>query len=654
MNWITNSIINCLMRKTNMLLWATSFVCVALVSGCAKVNTGDPTEENVPSENIVVLQATANENDTKAELALDGGAFSWNTTDRIAVATSAGYKASTSEAVVSGADASFSVDLGGATLNTNAFALYPHTLVMNAAGTASLEDCDISHDGDGDVLVVHLPATYAIDDVTSPKVPCPMIASNVAEGTMLFKQLCTILCVKVNSVPSSAKSLVFDFNGKKVSGRFEIAANPTPGTSSIVADDNDSFDTITVTGLNNADWTDGLIINLPIPTGVASTNEFTTVKVTAKNSSSETVLEMTRPIKVGENWVPARATRRKIVASLPAFSVGNSKRVHIAKSNLQLSRPDMLQTWAYYQAQGLLTWSFMPKSWSRETDTDIEVDYANKTAVRSFSWGTSGHNFNAGKDPEEYVYGTYYQPWNTPDGDENINDEVRLGSDFGPKGTNLNLTGTFAYGDWGRKICGEDDTALDDHSGYGFSKDWRLLTGPEAQFLFGKVRKPNDKYTDPGDAEPGDGGIYTKRFHNWGFGYINTDAEDEADRVSGLIILPDYFVDPSGIFVKANRDATTSTTANRFTEDQWALMEAAGAAFLPSSIRILRKQNNETGVQCGLGIFAWTSTGRGEGNTTHASFINVSGNYNNAKLYPYDETANRRNGLPVRLIRDLN
>lgn len=651
MNRITNSIINCRMRKTNMLLWATSFVCVAIFSGCAKVNIDDPIEENVPSENIVVLQATANENDTKAELALADGAFSWNTTDRIAVATSAGYKASTGAAVVSGANASFSVDLDDATLNTNAFALYPHTLVMNAAGTAPLEDCDKNHDGYDDNLVVYLPDTYTIGDVTSPKVPCPMIARNVAEGTMEFKQLCAILCVKVNSVPSSAKSLVFDFNGKKVSGRFEIAANPTPGTSSIVADDNDSFDTITITGLDNKDWIDGLIINLPIPTGVASTNVFTTVKVTAKNSLSETVLEMTRPIKVGENWVPARATRRKIVASLPAFSVSDDVRVHIAKSNLQLTRPDTDKTWAYYQAQGLLTWSFMPKSWSRETDTDIEVDYANKTAVRSFSWGTSGHNFNA-TTPNSY--GAYYQPWNTADGDESKNKEARLGSDFGPKGTNLNLTGTFAYGDWGRKICGEDDTALDDHSGYGFSKDWRLLTGPEAQFLFGKVRKPNDNYSDPGDAEPGDGGIYTKRFHNWGFGYINTDAEDEADRVRGLIILPDYFVDPSGIFVKANRNATTSTTANRFTKDQWALMEAAGAAFLPVSIRILRKQNNTTGVQCGSGIYAWTSTGRGEGNTTHASFIDVSGNYDNAKLYPYDETANRRNGLPVRLIRDLN
>lgn len=645
MNWITNSIINCRMRKTNMLLWATSFVCVAIFSGCTKVNTDDSIEENVPSENIVVLQATANENDTKAELALDGGAFSWNTTDRIAVATSAGYKASTSEAVVSGENASFSVDLGDATLNTNAFALYPHTLVMNAAGTASLEDCNPSHDGDGDVLVVHLPATYAIGDVTSPKVPCPMIARNVAEGTMEFKQLCAMLCIKVNSVPASAKSLVFDFNGKKVSGRFEIAANPTPGTSSIVADDNDSFDTIIVTGLDNKGWTDGLIINFPIPTGVASTNEFTTVKVTAKNSSSETVLEMTRPIKVGANWVPARATRRKIVASLPAFSVSDSKRVHIAKSNLQLSRPDMDKTWAEYQALDELTWSFLPEAWSRETDIDMEVDYVNKSVIRCFSWGATGHNFNAGKAPEEYVYGTYYQPWNTPDGDEIKSASARKGSDFGPIGTSTTLTEDFALGDWGKKIC-EGGKTLDD--GYGASSQWRLFTGAESLYLFGKTSSPTwdgTTVTSSGDAEEGTV-CYERRHNLWTICKVNS--------VIGLLFVPDHFVNPTTVSVKwasfypQGKDAGATISA-----EDWALMEAAGAAFLPSSTRVLRK-NAASGLAPDYFFGYWTSTGSTT-QKTHAVGLSAGGQISGPiKVDPATASCNRRNGLAVRLVRDLN
>lgn len=634
MNWITNSIINCRMRKTNMLLWATSFVCVAIFSGCTKVNTDDSIEENVPSENIVVLQATANENDTKAELALDGGAFSWNTTDRIAVATSAGYKASTSEAVVSGADASFSVDLGGATLNTNAFALYPHTLVMNAAGTVPLEDCDKDHDGNDDNLVVYLPDTYTIGDVTSPKVPCPMIARNVAEGTMEFKQLCAMLCIKVNSVPKSAKSLVFDFNGKKVSGRFEIAANPTPGTSSIVADDNDSFDTIIVTGLDNKGWTDGLIINLPIPTGVASTNEFTTVKVTAKNSSSETVLEMTRPIKVGANWVPARATRRKIVASLPAFSVGDSKRVHIAKSNLKLHRPETEtgKSWEVSWAAGKCTWEFMENAWSILGIAEISIDNINEIDVCHPSWGASGYNFNSGiEEEEDYIYGKYYLPWGTISG---------VHTDFGPKDGPegpKSLTGDFAYGDWGVYACALQGS-LDD--GYGAFSTWRLPTKEEAFFLFGMTANDTDA-TEESDTR------YSKRLHNWGFGRVNG--------VNGIIFVPDYFVDPTGIFYKTNAKIWPggySADRNVFESAQWALMEAAGAAFFPQGG--LRQSSNDGHHRIiktsGAGYDYWTSS------STHATVGNMMRFYpSGAGWYVVISTGtSRMGGANIRLVRDLN
>lgn len=635
------------MKKNYMIYGIAALTCL-LAAACAKVETAEPAqEEETLTENVVVFKATASEDDTKAEITLADGDFSWTaTSDKIAVATNEGYKISTGATGVSGNKADFSVSLGTATLNTNAFALYPHTLVWDddAEPAAARTDCNPSHDGDGDNLVVYLPDSYPIGDVTSPKVPCPMIASIVVDGegalgNLSFKQLCAVLCIQVNSIPASANTLVLDFNGKKVSGKFEVEALVVPGSSSIVAAEG-SDDTITITGLDYDDWKDNLVINIPVPTGVAESNVFTNLTVTAKNGAT-TVLEMTRPIKVGAtNWVPQRAMRRKIVASLPAFSVSNDVRVHIAKSNLQLTRPDTDKTWAQYQTDGQLTWSFMDYPWSVETEKDMAVDYANKTAVRCFSWGTSGYNFNE-TTPDSY--GAYYLPWNTADG------ETRQGSDFGPKGTAVGLTGTFTYGDWGRKICGEDKTALDDHSGYGASKDWRLFTRDEVLYLFGKTEDATfdggANYITTGDATEGTI-CFTRRHNSWSVYKINTDTNP----AYGLILVPDYFVDPTGVFVECSRYGY-GNYGNSFTAAQWSLMEEAGAAFLPVSVRVLRNSNG--GLAPDTNFSYWTSTVRTDV-ATHAWALQFTGSQNNWRVLPTDNGVNRRNGLPVRLIRVLN
>lgn len=617
-----------------------------LAAACAKVETAEPAqEEETLTENVVVFKATASEDDTKAEITLADGDFSWTaTSDKIAVATNEGYKISTGATGVSGNKADFSVDLEGATLNTNAFALYPHTLVWNESASAAREDCNTSHDGDGDNLVVYLTDSYTIGDVTSPMVPCPMIASIVEDGGALgelhFKQLCAVLCIQVNSIPASANTLVLDFNGKKVSGKFEIATTVTPGASSIVAANDDAYDTITITDLAFADWKDNLVINIPVPTGVVSTNEFTNLTVTAKNGAT-TVLEMTRPIKVGANWVPQRAMRRKIVASLPAFSVADNVRVHIAKSNLQLRRPSTAKSWEATQAAGELIWEFMPEPWSRPSYTyvsktydSVSEDYADETVIAHFKFGVTGYNYNEGIEQEEdYIYGKYYEPWSTVAGGHR---------DYGPKGA-LSLTEEdgFQYGDWGIKACVIDHATLND--GYGVSTAWRVPSGDEYLFLFGRTQEEGQASVDVDEeSDP----RYIKRHHMWGMALVET-ADDVFERC--MIVLPDHFVDPVGGFVGGNLDASEASCPNELSKEEWSLMEAAGAALYP----MCGYRNQTTSIY--KNAFNYCSNGGGWEDETSGSPLRIYYGTTPANFNIYvDSSFSRNGGNCVRLIRELN
>ena len=93
--------------------------------------------------------------------------------------------------------------------------------------------------------------------------------------------------------------------------------------------------------------------------------------------------------------------------------------------------------------------------------------------------------------------------------------------------------------------------------------------------------------TVPGIGE----GWYTLSKDEWAYLFnTRTDATSKygyatVNGVYGIIILPDAFVDPnknkgSNAFVGST---TTVWNANEYTEENWALMEAAGAVFLPAA-----------------------------------------------------------------------
>ena len=303
-------------------------------------NTDEPV---VPEVKMITETITAingdNSASTRAAIADADGSFSWSATDLIAVHVSNGKYYITDDFTSGGGNtATFSVTYPEGE-SRDAFAVYPASLVAETAANYGQSDA---------TLDLTLPASYTLAQVSGrfgTTTPCPMIATNEAGSGWDFYQLCGMLRLTVNCIPPSTSYLEIDFNGNKVQGAFSLTSPVTPGTSIIeTSPTDDTDDIITITDLGISGWTDGKVINLPLPTG-----DYDKVTVTAYNSSNEAIIAITRPFKSSGTYTAARARGRKITATFPVFSVSSSKRVIFAPGNLQATTTDYGANW---------TWSF--------------------------------------------------------------------------------------------------------------------------------------------------------------------------------------------------------------------------------------------------------------------------------------------------------
>lgn len=122
--------------------------------------------------------------------------------------------------------------------------------------------------------------------------------------------------------------------------------------------------------------------------------------------------------------------------------------------------------------------------------------------------------------------------------------------------------------------------------------------------------------------------------------------------VHGLILLPDYFVLPDGC---AWNGGSTSYSGNVYSVEQWALMESAGAVFLPAAGVRRRLPSPETGQvsnrlqdKGSQGMY-WSSTEHGQdgGNALFFYEDGLGAEITTA-------TTEKRLGHNVRLVRDVN
>ncbi len=220
---------------------------------------------------------------TRATIADADGAFSWSAGDHIAVHVSKDSNHEyvfTSEEGGSGATvdaaesfkATFTVayQMG---YTRDAFAIFPSTIVSKNA---------TNYGQSGSTLDVTLPSSYTLDQVATEKTPCPMISANDHESTTWdFYQLCGLLRLTANSIPTNAKRLEINFGENMyVAGNFSIPSPAGDGSSAIAIENasgsNSTVITITKDGTDTTLGGESLVLNIPLPTGT-----YTDLMVTA-------------------------------------------------------------------------------------------------------------------------------------------------------------------------------------------------------------------------------------------------------------------------------------------------------------------------------------------------------------------------------------
>ena len=259
-------------RYGSILLMALAF------AACSKTPV-DPVAVTNPGDVEEVI--TARMVGTRVDFDGVQGLFTWTEGDAIAVHCSAGYNASNTEVIAPKYKTpSITIDANDPSLCTfhliqsagqkrDAYAVYP----------ASIVDLD----SDGTSLTLTLPASYEIGpEGMGTTSPTPMVAVNDPTATELyFKHVGGLLRLTLNDV-SPATSVITVNLGKRLSGEFTVN-DPDSAVPYIATDDAADELTFVLTE-PLADYTDGLILNVPVPTGT-----YSMLKVSAKNSSDEVV-----------------------------------------------------------------------------------------------------------------------------------------------------------------------------------------------------------------------------------------------------------------------------------------------------------------------------------------------------------------------------
>lgn len=272
------------------------------------------------------------------------------------------------------------------------------------------------------------------------------------------------------------------------------------------------------------------------------------------------------------------------------FSVAADRQIVFSRGNLQ------------YQAS-TDTWRFAPNQYDYLAHENRYMCDTNSHWMDSFAWGTSGYH-----DPSDSS-NVNYMPWDNDQ--EGIVDDSYNKWGYGPS-TNMlfpDLTDKGEQYDWGvhNPIS----------NGGNEARIWRLLTYDEIYYL--AFERPNHS-------------------NLMGGAKVNLgDAE-----VNGWILLPDNWVAPSGI--SFNPGIMGFPSANTYSIAELALMEAAGAVFLPAC--------GSTGSQ---GNTVWDlNTKACYVTSTHSDKEACWGFFFSANEVCEMRSVNRKYGRPVRLVHEVS
>ena len=562
---------------------------VALASSCVKET--EKFIDDAPKPGTVCITVKMDP-ETKATIAEADGAFRFSEGDVIKIFDGSAVKSGATTSTEN--TGSFAME-DGFNEGGSGYAGFPGSLVS-----------DITAEG----VVFTLPTSYEYaavgnSDPDAAKVPVPMIGTYTGGSDISLKQAGALIRFRVTNVAAGTLTFTFPTN---VTGTLETAITTPSGTNDgiLAANLTNAGKTITVTDVPETASGNYIYITLPVPTGTATAG----IKV-VNNSDSRMGMAMPSGNGVGLN----RAHGYKMsvsIGQLPGIkggkiSVSSTKQVYFSQGNLQATTTDGWSTWA---------WSFMDHQYDiAETESApssyCSENYADKTAVSLFGWGTSGIAYTG--------HASAYQPWRT----SNTNGEY---NPYNSTSTNL-YDGEGANkgkADWGYNAItnGGNQTGM-----------WRTLTLDEWDYLY------NSRIT----------GITLKGIANarYTLATVNKTLIDDASGVNGVILFPDNYSGPTSDITDILSWGTIndkSDYSTKCTAEGWNTLEAAGCVFLPAT-----GCRNGTIVD-GVGrLVTYWSSSRDASNNDYAYPFSVD---------VYDSPAGNRcdrfYGCSVRLVRDAS
>ena len=445
--------------------------------------------------------------------------------------------------------------------------------------------------GSNGTVTVNLPREpHYLSNGDNQQSKLPMIA-NYDGQDLHFKNLCSLVKVTVTNSTGNSISI------SRITLTASSAMLSGSTTASIITDEDDNKHGHLGDWDNDAEHDVSLVFSTPESiesTGkdfYLSVPEFgnTELSIIIYTNNNQFLPVLKNSVNLAHNSIATVSVtisnQNQLLTTQEAFTVnGNNTKVRFSKGNLQYSRQGTHTTADNYNTGG--TWRFAKHQYDIIGANNDQISNTNYTGwIDLFGYGTSGRN---GKAPTTY---------------SNSNTDYRS-----------SIISNTNY-DWGVYNSIEDDVY----------NTWRTLTYAEWSHLLGSRTGVN---------------IGTSTDAKF--------AEATVNGTNGAILFPDGYTWPStvsNIPSLCNCNAGGWDNTPNYTIAKWAILEAAGAIFLPCSGYRKISETKETNNYA----WYWTST---IANTISGTAYYIVFDNNNSSV---NLGSNHNHyGLSVRLVRDVH
>ena len=421
--------------------------------------------------------------------------------------------------------------------------------------------------------------------------------SSNTEPVFEFDNLCGVICFKLQAQGVSVSSIEVTTD-KQVAGTFTIS----------------NSDGLSLTGISGSN---SVTLTCSTPQSISSqkkfymyvpANEFGFMRIKIYSSNGHVC---TKTLKANSHFIVERGKITSltlpgdnnddldftsVAGELPGlFSIDNGVQVRFSSGNMQYTT---VGTHAVADGNAQGTWRFAPNQYDYIGEGNQNISSTYTGWIDLFGWATSGWNgIGEGKKYQPYHWGG------------------NTGALYGPTGQiNIDVAGDYANADWAVY------NAIS--NGGNAPGMWRNLSKYEWMYVT----------TNRTDAAS-----------KLGTGTVNG--------VGGLILLPDSWTLPAGCtFTPGYSEDQSSWDPNHYTAAQWAMMEDAGAIFLPAAgMRYIT--NSAVPYNVGKGGYYWSTTASGDYNAVNARVMTIKPGGEGGNTADYDDYSVRSRGFSVRPVR---